>query len=129
MPLTRGFLFTRKIHTALCRTRFILLFIFLKKEEIIMLENKVKGFIHYSRFIASWRNARGKYFSEEFEEWLKSEGLSEEEVREVVEMATCGKLELETSAKNFVAKEHRNESVDKAIKRSGLADVIRKMKF
>ena len=94
-----------------------------------MLENKVKGFIHYSRFIASWRNVGGKYFSEEFEEWLKSEGLSEEEVREVVEMAICGKLELETSAKNFVAKEARNNAVQETVKKSGLANVIRKMKL
>ena len=67
-----------------------------------MLENKKFNDVHYSRFIASWRNAGGKYFDGAFEDWLKSYGLSDSEVREVVEMATCGKLELEVDAENFI---------------------------
>lgn len=43
-----------------------------------------------------------------FEDWLKSEGCSEKEIREIEEMAICGKLELETSAKNF-AKNYADE--------------------
>lgn len=70
-----------------------------------MLENKKHDGIHYSRYIASWRNMGGRFFDEEFKEWLRSEGFSDEEIREVKEMATCGKLELETTAKQFINKE------------------------
>lgn len=102
-----------------------------------MLENKKHDWIHYSRYIASWRNSGGKWFSEEFEEWLRSEGLNDEEIHEVVEMAICGKMELEISAKQFITKEHkaemeaakedREKMVKKAIRNSGLAKAIRKM--
>lgn len=67
-----------------------------------MLENKKFNDVHYSRFIASWRNAGGKYFDEAFEDWLKSYGLSDSEVREVVNIAIIGKLELEVDAENFI---------------------------
>lgn len=72
-----------------------------------MLENKKLGRYeaHLSRYIVSWRHAGGKYFYDEFEDWLKSEGLSEEEIRDAVEMATMGKLELEVSARTYVKKE------------------------
>ena len=70
-----------------------------------MLTNKKHNGIHYSRYIASWINAGGKYFNEEFLEWLKSEGFEEDDARDVREMAMCGKLELETSAKKFINKE------------------------
>ena len=67
-----------------------------------MLENKKFNDVHYSRFIASWRNAGGKYFDGAFEDWLKSYGLSDSEVREVVDMAIIGKLELEWNAADFI---------------------------
>lgn len=70
-----------------------------------MLENKKHNGVHYSRYIASWKNSGGEYFGEEFEEWLRSEGFDEEEIRDVKEMATCGKLELEMAAKEFINKE------------------------
>lgn len=70
-----------------------------------MLENKKHNGIHYSRYIASWRNMGGRFFDEEFKEWLRSEGFSDEEIREVKELAECGKLELETTAKQFIDKE------------------------
>ena len=70
-----------------------------------MLENKKHNGVHYSRYIASWRNMGGTYFGREFELWLTSEGFTDEEIREVKEMATCGKLELETAAKEFIDKE------------------------
>ena len=65
--------------------------------------------IHYSRYIASWtkvcRRTDGRrllYFGSAFEEWLRSEGLTDEEVNDIQLMATNGKLELEESAKRFV---------------------------
>ena len=68
-----------------------------------MLENKkTETGVHYSRYIASWRNAGENYFGEMFEDWLKSEGCNEKEIREISEMAICGRLELETSAKIFI---------------------------
>lgn len=74
-----------------------------------MLENKkTEAGIYYSRYIASWRNAVDNYFGCMFEDWLKSEGCSEKEIREIEEMAICGKLELEKSAKLF-AKNYDDE--------------------
>lgn len=70
---------------------------------------------HYSRIIASWLNSgkeisprlkklgkhRYKILKSNFELWLESLGLSEEQVKEIYEMATNGKLELENSASTF----------------------------
>ena len=95
-----------------------------------MLENKKHNGIHYSRYIASWINAGGKYFDEEFLEWLKSEGFEEDDARDVREMATCGKLELETSAKKFINKEKENiEKVEKQAALKRAKEKIRKMKW
>lgn len=91
-----------------------------------MLENKQVGNYeaHLSRYIVSWRHAGGKRFYDEFEDWLRSEGLSEEEIRDAVEMATMGKLELEVSAQAFVKKEqdyiNRVLKNDKPIKQKGI---------
>lgn len=60
---------------------------------------------HYSRIIASWANYGNGYFEREFEEWLKTLEFTEEEIREIVERATCGKFELERSIIKF-KKEH-----------------------
>lgn len=85
-----------------------------------MLENKKVGNYeaHLSRYIVSWRHAGGKYFYDEFEDWLRSEGLSEEEIRDAVEMATMGKLELEVSARAFVKKEH--DEIKKMLKEDSI---------
>lgn len=64
-----------------------------------MFENKMtKAGIHYSRYIASWKNAGGSY-TYLFEEWLKHLGCTDEEISDMKEMYNCGKLELETDAK------------------------------
>lgn len=100
-----------------------------------MLENKKVGNYeaHLSRYIVSWRHAGGKYFYDEFEDWLKSEGLTEEEIRDAVEMATMGKLELEVSALAFVKKEQDEikkilEEEDSIEKKSVVKDTINHMK-
>ena len=64
--------------------------------------------IYESRYIASWIEAGGQlYFREDvdsFHTWLLSEGLTEEEAKHVVHLATCGKLELKVSAEKFLSK-------------------------
>lgn len=72
-------------------------------------ENKVthNAKEYYSRYIASWIKAHGgKYQRELFEgfrHWLRDEcELNEEEIHEIYEMATTGKLEFEGNAQCFI---------------------------
>lgn len=65
-------------------------------------ENKVWNGVYYSRIIASWRRVGGPYYDETFREWLSSLGLSDDEVWEVYDMATNGKMELEGHARKFL---------------------------
>lgn len=69
-----------------------------------MLENKRLGDIHYSRVIASWtKEYPGHvYFGSQFKDWLKDLGATEDQVSEIYEMATCGRLELEMSANKWM---------------------------
>ena len=80
-----------------------------------MFENKVYEGIYYSRFIASWIKAGGSinYWARrlgkttDFVEWLRSlvingKKMPEDIIYEINDFATCGKLELEYSAKNFI---------------------------
>lgn len=74
-----------------------------------MFENKttkVQG-IHYSRYIASWLNSGGSIHdarTDVFREWLESNELNQDEISRVMEMMTCGKLELEYTAKQALNK-------------------------
>lgn len=77
-----------------------------------MFENKKAGRYeaYYSRYIASWTNVGGGcFFGDRFREWLASEGLTESEISDVVEMATCGKMELEFNAKAYVNKQKKDD--------------------
>lgn len=70
-----------------------------------MLENKkTRNGIHYTRYIMSWINSGGAKFGFgfKFEAWLRSEGLTEDEIHDIKEMAMCGKLELEINAEAFI---------------------------
>ena len=67
-----------------------------------MFENKLYNGIHATRYIASWYNSGGGPWLGDFEDWLMSLGLTAAEAREIWNMASCGKLELETSAKKFI---------------------------
>ena len=73
-----------------------------------MFKNNLIGEIHETRFIASWLRAGGQlYFVEDvdnFQGWLLSLGLSEDEVYHISNMATCGKVELEHNAREFLSK-------------------------
>lgn len=80
-----------------------------------MFENKVFEGIYYSRFIASWYIAGGHRIRSyadsektpnEFVRWLKQlrindKSMPDDVIRDILEMATNGKLELESDAKAF----------------------------
>lgn len=53
--------------------------------------------IHYSRYIASWAIVGGNV--KRLKDFLRRLGLPEEEIQEIYNLATNGKLELETAAK------------------------------
>ena len=84
-------------------------------------KNKLFEKIYYSRFIASWIKAGGNfnkskkvYVNEDhyyrtsmFEEWLRQitingKHIPEETIKEIYELATSGKLELQEDAKKFL---------------------------
>lgn len=71
-----------------------------------MFKNKLThNEIHYSRYIASWNNVIGNPRDNirAFKEWLeKSEKLTQDEIQDIVNLLTNGKLELQESAKRFV---------------------------
>ena len=85
-----------------------------------MFENKLtSNGIYYSRYIASWRRMGGRiYRGGLFEQWLKKEGLTDEEVSDVLLLAENGKLELEYSAKLFL-----RENVERSNKEKKMANV------
>ena len=73
-----------------------------------MFENRLKNTDNYaSRFIASWVREGGKLRTgkdyDDFREWLTSLDLNEEDVNHIYFLASNGKLELEISAKKFLA--------------------------
>lgn len=79
-----------------------------------MFENKKLGDVHYSRVIASWRNVYpGKvWYEESFKDWLRDLGATEEQVRDICELANCGKFELERDAERFIELERQNKRGD-----------------
>lgn len=65
--------------------------------------------MRYSRFIASWITASknagiGVYFDNLFRDWLRSLGVTENEICDIHKLATCGKMELENNAVDFIQK-------------------------
>ena len=68
-------------------------------------EEKQSGIL-YSRFIASWIIVGGPLQTindlNMFKDWLRSLKLDEEDVHNISEMASNGKLELQTNAKHFI---------------------------
>lgn len=84
-------------------------------------ENKkieIKGIdrpVHYSRIVASFINElfknRNKEYYAMFRAWLRSLGLSDEEVQRVFNYATCGKCELEGKSIIFI-QHYQNSNED-----------------
>lgn len=76
----------------------------------MMFENKKFYDIHATRYIVSWRKAGGDVYmgtDSNFDKWLKSLGLTDDERYHIIELATCGKMELENDARTFI-KQHTN---------------------
>jgi len=80
-----------------------------------MFENVIIRGTHASRYIMSWVRMNGKinwrFGYSEFNEWLKSLDLDENEIDIIVEIARSGKLELETSAKAFLKNNKKSEII------------------
>ena len=81
-----------------------------------MFENKLThNGIHYSRYVASWIIAGVSkltaYRNQDFESWLReSQKLTEEEIQDIHEIYSNGKMELESSARLWI-KEHKESEV------------------
>ena len=72
-----------------------------------MLENRKFNGIHYSRYIASYQNKGGVVnYGEKngFYRWMKSLGATDTMIREMVDIACMGKLELEIDCEKFINK-------------------------
>ena len=76
-----------------------------------MFTNKTECGIYATRFIASWLRMGGTLKNgkdyDDFSDWLETlkvdgKPLSEQDVNHIVELAKCGKLELEISAKQYL---------------------------
>lgn len=67
---------------------------------------KIRG-VHVSRYIMSWVRSGGQLSSigegyDNFSDWLKTLDLSENERDCILDLAKCGKMEFEVSAKSFI---------------------------
>ena len=74
-----------------------------------MFENKKINDIHATRYIMSWVRVGGQLGLhgegvDEFREWLESMKLDEDDISDIVYLATNGKMELESNAKWFLNK-------------------------
>ena len=80
-------------------------------------ENRVIGGVHATRWIASWYMVGGRFDGvgqDQFIEWLMSNGVSEDDAYLVRNLATCGRLEQQASAAQFL-EDHPRESYGKVI--------------
>lgn len=71
-----------------------------------MFENKLINGEYATRYIVSWVGMGGKLGRgkdlDDFAEWLKSIGVSSDDIYHIAHLATCGKFELERSAEKFI---------------------------
>jgi hypothetical protein len=72
-----------------------------------MFENKEFEGIYYTRFIASYVKVKGGFNGDEFRRWLRSlkingQTMTEDIIWDIYNIATNGKLELETNVRNFL---------------------------
>lgn len=77
-----------------------------KKYNVIA--NGIEFEVNASRIIASWNNLailaheRSAGHSFKFTDWLETLGLSEQDIQEIEQLASNGKIELEYSAMKFL---------------------------
>ena len=98
-----------------------------------MFENKLThNGIHYTRYIMSWIRSGGDLNlckSSNFAKWLKeSQQLTDEEIRDICEIATNGKMELEDSVKLWLkgmtpVKEKKVKTYDEKMCRAAEASI------
>ena len=70
-----------------------------------MFENrKTNQGIHFSRYIASWKNAKGPDNRDLFRQWLETQNLKWDDILDILEMWSCGKMELEHDIEEFLSK-------------------------
>ena len=75
-----------------------------------MFKNEViNGYTYATRFIMSWVRSGGIFGKhgegyDDFRNWLELLGLKTEDIEDIMFLAQNGKLELEVSAKNYIAK-------------------------
>lgn len=72
-----------------------------------MFENKTFEGIYYSRFVASYVKVRGKIYLDDFRAWLRQliingKQLPDDVIRDICELGTNGKLELESNLKMWI---------------------------
>lgn len=72
------------------------------------MKNRVIDYTYATQYIASWVRMGGQFgFHDEgvkeFREWLTSLNLEKDDIDDIVYLATNGKMELESSAKKFLA--------------------------
>lgn len=76
-----------------------------------MFSNETQCGIPATRFIVSWLKVGGALKLgkdyDDFEEWLKTliiddKNLSDEDVYHILELARCGKMEFQNSARRFI---------------------------
>lgn len=71
-----------------------------------MFENRIIEGVHISRYVASWVNEGGK-LNYTFKEWLRTltingRKLTNDEIYDIYNFGTNGKLELEEHAKQYL---------------------------
>ena len=72
-----------------------------------MFDNEIIDGVHVSRYIMSWVRCggtlgkRGQGY-DDFDKWLKTLGLGDDDRRYICNFASNGKLELEESVKRFL---------------------------
>ena len=71
-----------------------------------MFENKIIKGEYATRYIASWLKAGGSlYYGKDidnFREWLESLDINDLDIYHIINLAVCGKMELERSASEFI---------------------------
>ena len=76
--------------------------------------------VYYSMLIASWITACNRIgnnvnFQSNFKGWLKSIGLDDQQIKEVVTLAMFGTMELENSAYYYIERENAKHGIYNSI--------------
>lgn len=74
-----------------------------------IMNKKTATGIYYSQYIVSWTDAcnaenQDVIFDGMFSLWLKTNGCTDNEIRDICKMVQCGKYELRQDAKNFLSR-------------------------